>query len=256
VLALDEAAALARRGELPPRFELRAPGAAGRARFAPGPARRGALICLLDGDRLALRRALALRGGEALVRCDRAPFADGWRGDVVACALPPRGFDRLAELAPHAATRLGWRAKLALAALRSAAFRIRRAARRGPSPRFTTRAHAIDERTLEISLRDPRGAPAGSTRLERRGDEGYSFATEVAPPYRGLGGGRQLIEAALDVARGQGLARVTAHAAESNRASLAAYRAAGFRPTGRYWSSATQPLAAAERALVELERIC
>jgi phosphinothricin acetyltransferase len=64
----------------------------------------------------------------------------------------------------------------------------------------------------------------------------YKYAREhsvyVAERYRGLGIGRRLLDAIVDVARDRGLHTLVAGIDSSNAASIALHRAAGFTPCG------------------------
>jgi GNAT superfamily N-acetyltransferase len=241
--------AAARAGRLPPRFrcQLRCAllpfvdGAIVLASAGAPPA--GAVACVVDGERLAWRRALAVRGASALLRGDVAPFADGWHQPIA--HLAPRGpVEAVAARWPRQWTSAGWSAALAWSRARAALPRPRR---RGG---FTV-AVAPRPDGFALALRDDDGAQAGRASVILDGASAELCELEVAPPYRGRGGGTQLARAAVDEAARRGVRRVTSWVAARNAASRAAHLGAGFRPTGRFWRSDERPLLAAERQLVQ-----
>ncbi len=64
--------------------------------------------------------------------------------------------------------------------------------------------------------------------------KGFIRGMVVAPPYRGMGVGRQLLQHALDFAASmEGLVQVSLTVTAGNRAALALYETAGFRVFGR-----------------------
>jgi GNAT superfamily N-acetyltransferase len=236
-------------------------------------ARPGDAICLVSGKRLAWRRALAVRDGEALVRADVAPFADGWFGYVVG-RLRPRPVDRLAAIAPARWAELGWVA--AHAGARAFAVYRRLLSRAQDVPTFSARSLAdadwprVRAFWLEacgdplplhpqpsqhvVGLFLPTGALAGVNIQLVLGDTSYSAFTLVDRRYRGLGGGRQMIEVALRVTRELGVKLVYVHIHALNLPSIAAYEAVGFR-FARWWTEDSDPLLAAERQWCVFERV-
>jgi GNAT superfamily N-acetyltransferase len=237
-----------------------------------GPARPGDAVCLASGRRLGWRRVLAVQGSRALLRADVGPFADGWFGDLVG-RVRPRRVDRIAAVSPSRFTELGWAASLAGAHAFAALRRL--GARRRDAPALEARPLAMDDWPrirafwLEacgsplplkaqpsqhvMGLFTPSGALAGVDIQLVLGDLSYAAYTLVHRRYRGLGGGRQMIQAALDVARGLGVARVYVHIHARNLPSIAAYEASGFH-FARWWSEDSDPLLAAERQWRVYER--
>jgi GNAT superfamily N-acetyltransferase len=63
----------------------------------------------------------------------------------------------------------------------------------------------------------------------------------VEPESRGLGLGRQLVEAAADWARARGVTRLKTSVSEGNAAAEALYEAVGFHPTGERDRLASDP---------------
>jgi GNAT superfamily N-acetyltransferase len=228
-------------------------------------ARPGDAICLVSGKRLAWRRALAVRHGEALVRADVAPFVDGWFGDIVG-RVRPRPVDRLAAIAPARWVELGWAA--AHAGARGLALYRRLRSRATDVPVFSARPLGDQDYPrvrafwLEacgaplplhpqpsqhvVGLFLPTGALAGVNIQLVLGDSSYSAFTLVDRRYRGLGGGRQMIDVALNVTRKLGVKLVYVHIHALNLPSIAAYEAVGFR-FARWWTEDSDPLLAAER---------
>jgi GNAT superfamily N-acetyltransferase len=236
------------------------------------PARPGDAICLVSGKRLGWRRAIEVRGEQALVRADVAPFADGWLGDVVG-RVRPRPIDRLAALAPARFVELGWTAAWARAHAFAAYRRLG-----GPEravPAFTARPlslasfprvrafwlHACgsplplraqpSQHVVGLFVGD--GVLAGVNIQIVLDDVSYAAYTLVDRRFRGLGGGRKMIEVALGVARGLGVSLVYVHIPARNLPSIAAYEASGFR-FARWWSEESDPLLAAERQWRVYER--
>lgn len=229
-------------------------------------------MCVVSGKRLGWRRALAVREGRALLRADVAPFADGWFGGIVG-RLRPRPVDRLAALAPERWTELGWGGAIAGAHAFAAARRLR--ARVTDAPAFHVEALAMEEwpRVREfwsktcgnalplvahpsqhaMGLFLPDGSLAGVNIQIVIDDVSYSAYTLVDRRYRGLGGGRQMVEAALRVARGLGVRLVYVHIHARNLPSIAAYTSCGFH-FARWWSEEADPLLAAERQWCVYER--
>jgi GNAT superfamily N-acetyltransferase len=237
-----------------------------------GPASPGRAVCIASGTRLAWRRVLAVREGRALLRADVAPFADGWFEDIVG-VVRPRAVDQLARLAPARWSELGWATSVVGAHAFSVYKRIR-APRRG-GWEFTARPLAMEDwpRVRAFWLRAcgkplplkaqpsqhavglflPGGALAGVNIQIVIGDLSYAAYTLVDRRVRGLGGGRKMIEAALDVARGIGVKRVYVHIHARNLPSIAAYEASGFH-FARWWTEDSDPLLAAERQWRVYER--
>ncbi|CAE6730128.1 ribosomal protein S18-alanine N-acetyltransferase [Candidatus Nitrotoga fabula] len=72
-------------------------------------------------------------------------------------------------------------------------------------------------------------------------DEGQLLNISVAVEYQCLGLGRGLLEAAMEIARGRGMHRMTLEVRPSNLPALALYRGFGFHEAGRrcgYYRSA------------------
>jgi GNAT superfamily N-acetyltransferase len=234
-------------------------------------ARPGDAICLVSGKRLAWRRALVVRDDEALVRGDVAPFPDGWFGDIVG-RLRPRRVDRVAALAPKRWAELGWTA--ALTAARGFAVYRRLLSRAQDVPAFSARPLSdgdwprVRAFWLEacgdplplhpqpsqhvVGLFLPTGKLAGVNIQLVLGDTSYSAFTLVDRRYRGLGGGRQMIDVALSVTRKLGVKLVYVHIHALNLPSIAAYEGSGFR-FARWWTEDSDPLLAAERQWCVLE---
>lgn len=215
------------------------------------------------------RRVLALRPGEILVRADCAPFADGWvsTGLVLRC-LEPRDFaGMLATFAPRLWTGARWR----LALVRSRVKGILHRSRRDP---FTTRRltgadaeafaalqarcgaflpAAMPVAAVTLGLFVPGGLLAGAVCALPEG-KGWSpwIRLAVDPAHRGRGGAETLLKALVAEAKRLGIRRVTSHPPVLNIASIRSGQAAGFRLTGRWWRSDTDPFAAAERQLLEM----
>ena len=267
---------------LPPTWRVRAPDPCG-IRVSPGeileveraPPRPGDAVCLLSGRRLGWRRVLDTRDDRALVRADVAPFADGWLGDVVG-RVRPRPIDRLAALAPARWTELGWAASCA-GAHAFAAYRraVVRAGKRevpafyaqplAPSDWPRVRAFWLYACGTPLPLRAqpsqhvvglfvPGGALAGVNIQIVLGDVSYAAYTLVDRRYRGLRGGRKMIDVALSVARELGVELVYVHIHARNLPSIAAYEASGFR-FARWWSEESDPLLAADRQWRVYERV-
>jgi GNAT superfamily N-acetyltransferase len=264
---------------LPSLWRMRAPNPCGVG-AAPGEvldiergrARRGDAVCIVSGTRLAWRRVLAVHDDRALVRADVAPFADGWFGDIVG-RVRPRAVDRVAALAPEHWTELGWAASIAAAHALAA---YRRARSRGRDPyAFSARPLPLEDwprvRAFWLSacgsplplkaqasqhvvgLFLPDGTLAGVNIQIVLGDLSYAAYTLVDRRFRGCGGGRKMIEAALSVARGLGVKLVYVHIHAHNLQSIAAYEASGFR-FARWWTEDSDPLLAAERQWRVYER--
>lgn len=283
VLTTPEVLVAWRSASLPARWRMVVVGGGLRPLLAPGAvvdverggAARGKLVCVAAGPRLAWRRVLAMRGGEAFLRAERAPFADGWSGEVVGTAAIAGPIASIAEAMPAPWTAVGWLADTLLQRARavpgSLRVRVRRrqrflvrplapgdaeAFRRFYAPAWTGReeTHApADAELVTLGLFTPGGALVGSTSLRPLG-EGASLScnTVVASRLRGAGGGEALLAAALDLARRRGDARVVGRVRPGNRASLAACRAVGFKRTGRWVSDPGDRFAATETPLVEL----
>jgi GNAT superfamily N-acetyltransferase len=215
---------------------------------------------------------LDTRGDRALVRADVAPFADGWLGDLVG-RVRPRAADRLAALAPWRWTELGWAASCA-GAHAFAAYR-RLGAQRREVPAFSARPLSLQDwprvrafwlhacgsplplraqpSQHVVGLFVPGGALAGVNIQIVLGDVSYAAYTLVDRLFRGLGGGRRMIDVALGVARSLGVALVYVHIPARNLPSIAAYEASGFH-FARWWSEDSDPLLAAERQWRVYER--
>jgi GNAT superfamily N-acetyltransferase len=229
-------------------------------------------VCIVSGDRLAWRRVLAVRGDRALVRGDVAPFADGWVDGVVG-RLVPRRIDRIAAVSPSQWTELGWTTAIAGAHAFRALKRLRSRAHHAPSltakpllPSDWPRVRAFwlhvcgspmplqahpSQHVAGLFLEN--GALAGVTIQIVLGDASYSAYTLVDRRFRGLGGGRRLLEVVVDVARGLGVKLLYAHIDARNLSSIAAHEAAGFR-FARWWTEESDPLLAAERQWRVYER--
>lgn len=235
-------------------------------------ARRGDVVCVVSGGRLVWRRVLAARQGRVVLRADAAPFAEEWTGDV-AGRLRPRALDRLVALAPGGFTELAWAA--ALTAARGLAALRRIGARRVTPPAFTARPLGpSDWPRVRAFWRDACGTPlhvaaqpnqhvvglflsdgtlAGVNIQLVTGDASYSAFTLVDRRYRGLGGGRRMVEVALGEARRLGVKTVYVHIHARNLPSIAAYEACGFR-FARWWTDESDPLLSAERQWRVYER--
>lgn len=254
---------------------------------APG---RGALVCVLVGGHVHIRRVLATRDdGALLLHAELAPFDDGWcaepGGDVVVLGVVQCDtvLARAARLAPRTWTTALWWSACGLARSRSELARLRGRmswARGAP----TTRVHATltarpvtvrDAPALEAFLlraygsgtrREPL-AHAAQTHLGAFTDEGLlvgraflsvsatgacSHTTMVEPAWRGRGVAARLLEASLALAREAGAQRTIAYVSVRNHASLRAYTRAGFARSGRWWTHPRDPLAAADMPLLEL----
>lgn len=274
-----EVLAAAHDASLPARFEVAvtsralwptvAPGARLVVeRAAPWP---GAVACVVSGRRLAWRRVVAVRGGEALLRAEVAPFDDGWFGELVGCAAAPGALGAVAARAPAAYAAAAWWSAVALAHLRGAAAAVR--ARR--DVRWATRALGPDDEPARrallarvhggdpsrfgpapgavVGLFAPGGALAGEYHLRVEGTLGRSSAMVVEPAWRGRGGGAALARGLVEEARRRGLGAVRCAIAARNLASVRAHRGAGFSTDGRWVRWPDDPLLAAERQWLEFE---
>jgi GNAT superfamily N-acetyltransferase len=232
----------------------------------------GSAVCVGSGSRLAWRRVLAVRDGQALLRADVAPFADGWFEDIVGC-VRPRLLDHVATLAPARLSELGWGVSM-VGAHAFATYKRMRLRHPGAS-KFTARPLSIGDwprvrsfwlracgKPLQLTaqpsqhvvgLFSPAGALAGVNIQIVLGDVSYAAYTLVDRRCRGLGGGRKMIEAALGVARELGVKLVYVHIHARNVPSIAAYEASGFH-FARWWTEESDPLLAAERQWRVYER--
>jgi GNAT superfamily N-acetyltransferase len=232
----------------------------------------GSAVCLVSGSRLAWRRVLAVRDGRALLRADVAPFADGWFDGIVGC-VRPRALDRVAALAPERWTELGWSA--AIAGAQTFALYKRLRTRRMGASELTAKPLSMADwprvrafwlqacgkplplkaqpSQYAVGLFSPRGALAGVNIQIVLGDVSYAAYTLVDRRCRGLGGGRKMIEAAVDLARGLGVKLVYVHIPARNLPSIAAHEASGFH-FARWWTEDSDPLLAAERQWQVYER--
>lgn len=77
------------------------------------------------------------------------------------------------------------------------------------------------------------GVPGGFALGRVAAGECEILTVGVSPRYRRRGWGAVLVRALVEEARRRGAGTVVLEAAEDNRAALALYRAAGFRPVGR-----------------------
>jgi len=77
------------------------------------------------------------------------------------------------------------------------------------------------------------GTVCGFCILHRFGPEGEIFNIAVAEAFRGQGIGRQLLEAALEHARADGMERVFLEVRDGNGPARALYDACGFAEIGR-----------------------
>jgi RimJ/RimL family protein N-acetyltransferase len=77
------------------------------------------------------------------------------------------------------------------------------------------------------------GEPVGQVRFDRLDEERYEISVALAPEARGRGLSSRLISLGVERLRESNPgAEVEAHVREDNSRSLAAFRRAGFRPTG------------------------
>jgi len=78
------------------------------------------------------------------------------------------------------------------------------------------------------------GEPAGQIRFDRLGERSYEISISLAPAARGQGLSPSFISLAVEQLRKSHRdAKVEAHVREKNTSSLAAFRRAGFRPSGK-----------------------
>jgi RimJ/RimL family protein N-acetyltransferase len=78
------------------------------------------------------------------------------------------------------------------------------------------------------------GEPAGQVRFDRLGEQSYEISISLAPAARGQGLSPSFISLAVEQLRESHRdAEVEAHVREENPGSLAAFRRAGFRPSGK-----------------------
>lgn len=264
----EDVVAARERGGLPARFVVPAPAAGIHTLGQPlvivqAPPRPGDVACLVSGERLAFRRVLAVHGTLLRLRCDIGPFEDRWDAPIVGCAVS-RPIDRLAALDPERFTELGWRAAMAAARYAAAQQRFLRT-RGGPRltvasledsdwPRVRAFWAATTDQTLApfaagyqhaVGLFDRRTLVGVNIHLQV-GNASYSAFTLVDRRYRGVGGGRKMIERAVEDARLRGLSLVYVHIHARNLPSIAAYSAVGFRAV-RWWADDADPLLSAER---------
>ncbi len=237
-----------------------------------GPLRRGAAVCVVSGGRLAWRRVLAVRTDRVVLRADSAPFAEEWTGGV-AGTLRPRALDRLAALAPTRFTDLGWAASMGAARAFAALRRLGQ--KTNDAPAFTARPLGLEDWPrvrafwLEacgaplhvnaqpnqhvVGLFTSDGALAGvNIQLVTQGVS-YSAFTLVDRRFRGLGGGKKMVEVALAEAQRLGIVLVYVHIHARNFPSIAAYVACGFH-FARWWTDESDPLMSAERQWRVYER--
>jgi RimJ/RimL family protein N-acetyltransferase len=96
---------------------------------------------------------------------------------------------------------------------------------------WLTAALADPDRKLLICELD--GEPIGQARFDRLGENRYEISIALAPMARGRGLSSRLISLAIEQLReSHPDAEVEAHVREDNTRSLAAFRHAGFRPSG------------------------
>lgn len=223
----------------------------------------GHAICLLSGGRLAFRRLLGVYGHVLRLRCDVAPFEDTWQDEILGY-VRPRAIDKIAAASPVLWTRANWNAAMSFAWATS---------RRQNLPKHTVK---VPFRTELLSPSDwPRirefwlaacGTPLPSEPHTHQhvigllvgdvltgvnihlftGRTSYSAFTLVHPDYRGIGGGRAMIQHSVRLARERGNELIYVHIDARNFASMAAYEHVGFKPAG-WWSDEADPMAAAER---------
>ena len=237
-------------------------------RAAPWP---GAVACVASGARVAWRRVVAVRGGEALLRAEVAPFDDGWWGDLLGCAEAPSGpWNALAARAPAMSTGVAWAGAMAWARARGAAAHMREG-----EAAFTTRLLGADDAAARsamlarayggrltgaapaavVGLFAPERTLVGEYHLLTDGDRGLSSAMVVEPAWRGRGGGVVLARVVLAAARSFGLRTVGCAIAARNTPSVRAHLRAGYRDTGRWRRWPEDPLLAAERQWREFEAV-
>ena len=239
----------------------------------------GDVVCVVSGGRLAWRRVLAVRPDRVVLRADAAPFADEWTDGVVG-KLRPRALDRLAALAPRGWTDLGWAAAMAAARTFAALRRLGVASLTHgggtvDSPSFSARPLGLadwprvrafwleacgaplhvaaqpNQHVVGLFLED--GSLCGVNIQLVTGDVSYSAFTLVDRRLRGKGGGKKLVEIALEEARRLGIALVYVHIHARNFPSIAAYEACGFH-FARWWTDESDPLLSAERQWRVYER--
>jgi RimJ/RimL family protein N-acetyltransferase len=258
LLGESEVVARHRAGTLPERFSMVLGGrplpplleAGARVTVVRGAPPPGSVACVARGEGLLWRRVLAARAGAVRLRADIAPVDDGWSEAAIGWIERDGALDRVAARWPGAWTRLGWIGAWAFARVRNlprqAAARL---ARRG---RFSTAVAERQDGAVEVGLLDEAGRRVGETRLTVEGAEAWSFATRIEAAARGRGGAKVLLSAAVAAARRRGARRVRAHIDARNFASLAAYRRAGFRDTGRWFGEEGPPFTVSERPLREV----
>ena len=235
------------------------------------PPRVGRAVCLRSGGRITYRRVLEVNGKELLVRGDVAPFAERFDGEVVG-SVRPRLVDRIASIDPKRFTAANWRAALATAHILAA--RRRLSPRRGERVPFTTAILAASEwpgvrafwlracgRELPVAWQTHqhviglfvKGELVGVNVQLVASETSFSAYTLVDRRYRGIGGGRRMIEHALTLAEERGLSSMYVHINARNLPSIRAYRRAGFVKK-QWWSDESDPLASAERQWLVFER--
>ncbi len=152
LLAAAEALALARVGGLPERWRMRVEGipeavltvgteqldvvrmAVGRGPLQDVHGHRlvaGDVVCVRSAQRMTWRRVLAVRGREAFLRGDVAPFADGWfnahdtdAAAVLVGRVRARALDGVVRLGAANVVRANWLAALALGRMKAAKRRL------------------------------------------------------------------------------------------------------------------------------------
>lgn len=243
----------------------------------------GDVACVRSGTRVTWRRVLEVREGEAFVRADVAPFADGWLrvngpGAILIGRVARRPQDFLAHVNSTRFVHANWLGAMGLGQLKAARRRFAARTKARPVLRvpFRTKLLAPSEwpsvqsfwqRASGRSL--PLGAPRGAyvvglfaehTRLVGvnvqlvTGDEAYSAYTMIERGYRDAGGSRLLLDEAIRVAEALEIARVYVHIHARNVPSLAAYHRAGFR-FSHWWADDADPMLSAERQWRVFERM-
>lgn len=230
---------------------------------------RGRVVCIHSGGRFAFRRVLEVDGKRLRLRGDAAPFEDYWDGDVVGCVVP-RAIDRLAAVAPEAWTRAGWQATMATAHARRLHRKLRRPTpiamrtevltdKDWPAVRVFWKHACGRELPLQaqthqhvIGLYDG-DALVGANIYLAFGSSAFSAFTLVDRRYRGIGGGRQMLSHAVEETKRRGFESMYVHINVRNLPSISAYERVGFQRRG-WWSDDNDPLAAAERQSLVLER--
>ncbi len=228
--------------------------------IARGPGRRGTIVCVVAGDRrIAWRRALDVRGGEALMRGEIAPFTDGWCGGVAGHVQARSVLEHVAERFPRGWTGAGWSAAWTIARLRSLRASAPPFRRRKDVIAFSTRPipppPGEPGRDLSLGLYTGDGAMAGSVQLAYRGGQSWLTKLEIRRAWRGRGGGLMLVKALLAAAAASGIRCVRSYVAARNFPSLSVHERAGFVRTGRWWRDPRDVLRASEYQLLELEAV-